>query len=366
MPETTAKTNLLGLSREGLERFFAAAGEKPFRARQVLQWIHQRDVVDFDRMTDLSQALRAWLVEFAEIRAPSVLTQQESADGTVKWLMSLPGGSAVETVFIPEPGRGTLCISSQVGCMLNCTFCSTAMQGFSRNLSSAEIIGQVWLAKRALQDQRITNVVLMGMGEPLLNLDQVSPALELMREDLAYGLAARRVTVSTAGVVPGIDALRQGPAVALAVSLHAPNDALRNRLVPLNRKYPISELLAACKRYLVDRQSKQSITFEYTMIDGVNDKPELARQLLRVIQGFSSKINLIPFNPYPGTPFRTSTPEAIAEFQDVLRRGGMITTVRKTRGDDIDAACGQLVGKVLSTSQRRATVQRQLAAQAMA
>ncbi|MCA1778713.1 MAG: hypothetical protein LC637_04825 [Xanthomonadaceae bacterium] len=284
MPETTAKTNLLGLSREGLERFFAAAGEKPFRARQVLQWIHQRDVVDFDRMTDLSQALRAWLVEFAEIRAPSVLTQQESADGTVKWLMSLPGGSAVETVFIPEPG----------------------------------------------------------------------------------GLAARRVTVSTAGVVPGIDALRQGPAVALAVSLHAPNDALRNRLVPLNRKYPISELLAACKRYLVDRQSKQSITFEYTMIDGVNDKPELARQLLRVIQGFSSKINLIPFNPYPGTPFRTSTPEAIAEFQDVLRRGGMITTVRKTRGDDIDAACGQLVGKVLSTSQRRATVQRQLAAQAMA
>jgi 23S rRNA (adenine2503-C2)-methyltransferase len=367
MSEISTKTNLLGLSREQLERFFADWGEKPFRARQMLQWIYQRGVVDFDAMTDLSRALRERLKAETEIRAPAVMSEHRSVDGTVKWIMALPGGSAVETVYIPEPDRGTLCISSQVGCMLNCTFCSTATQGFNRNLSSAEIIGQVWRATEALgADRRITNVVLMGMGEPLLNLDQVRPALELMREDLAYCLAARRVTVSTAGVIPGIDALSDGPGVALAVSLHAPNDELRTRLVPLNRKYPIAELLAACKRYLHEKRPKQSITFEYTMIDGVNDAPEQARELLRVLAHVPSKINLIPFNPFPGTPFRCSPMPRIQKFQEVLRNGGMIATIRKTRGDDIDAACGQLVGKVLSSSSRRALVQEQLARQALA
>ncbi|MDT8408518.1 MAG: 23S rRNA (adenine(2503)-C(2))-methyltransferase RlmN [Wenzhouxiangellaceae bacterium] len=366
MAEISAKTNLLGLSREGLEAFFSSIEEKPFRARQLLQWIYQRHVTDFEQMTDLSQALRRRLAAQTEIRPPSVLSEQKSVDGTIKWLMSLPGGSAVETVFIPEPSRGTLCISSQVGCMLNCTFCSTAMQGFSRNLTSAEIIGQVWLANYLIGDQRISNVVLMGMGEPLLNLDQVSPALSLMREDLAYGLASRRVTVSTSGVIPGIDALRDGPAVALAVSLHAPVDEIRTRLVPLNRKYPIADLLAACRRYLDGRQAKQSITFEYTMIAGVNDDPALARQLLRILSGMPCKVNLIPFNPYPGTPFRCSEPDVIARFQEILRHGGMIATIRRTRGDDIDAACGQLVGKVLSSSNRRAIVQQQLAQQAIA
>src|SRR6056297_2521710 len=366
MAELAPKTNLLGLSREGLERYFSSLGEKPFRARQLLQWVYQRGVTDFALMTDLSQKLRERLAEAAEIRPPEILSEQKSADGTIKWLLSLPGGNAVETVFIPEPARGTLCISSQVGCMLNCTFCSTAMQGFSRNLSAAEIIGQVWLADRRTGDRRISNVVLMGMGEPLLNLDQVGPALELMRDDLAYGLAARRVTVSTAGVVPGIDALADGPGVALAVSLHAPTDELRSRLVPVNRKYPIDELLAACKRYLSEKRTKQSVTFEYTMIDGVNDKPEHARQLLRTLAHVPSKINLIPFNPFPGTPFQCSPMPAIQQFQEILRKGGMIATIRKTRGDDIDAACGQLVGKVLSASSRRALVQQQLARQALA
>jgi len=370
MAELAARTNLLGLDQVGLERYFDALGEKPFRARQVLQWIHQRGVTDFARMTDLSQSLRASLALGAVIRAPEVFAEQQSADGTIKWLMRLEGGSAIETVFIPEDDRGTLCISSQVGCMLNCTFCSTAMQGFNRNLSSAEIVGQVWRAAERLghdrdHHRRITNVVFMGMGEPLLNLDQVEPALALLRDDLAWGLAARRVTVSTSGVVPGIDQLRRAPAIALAVSLHAPNDALRTRLVPLNRKYPIAELLAACKRYLADRRPKQSITFEYTMIDGVNDTPELALQLRRVLAHLPSKINLIPFNPFPGAPFRCSSGSRIEQFQRVLREGGLIATVRKTRGDDIDAACGQLVGKVLSDSARRGMMQRQLARQAL-
>jgi len=367
MAELAPKINLLGLGRSGLEQFFASLGEKPFRARQILQWVHKRGVTDFEAMTDLSQELRARLSSLAEIRPPEVMRETRSVDGTIKWIMALPGGNAVETVLIPEPGRATLCISSQVGCMLNCTFCSTATQGFSRNLDSAEIIGQVWLAaRRAGAQQAITNVVLMGMGEPLLNLDQVRPALELMRDDLAWGLAARRVTVSTAGVVPGIDALREGPAIALAVSLHAPNDELRTRLVPLNRKYPLAELMAACKRYLADRQPKQSITFEYTMIDGVNDSPALARDLRRLLSTLPCKVNLIPFNPFPGSPFRRSSMPAMEAFQKVLRDGGLITTIRRTRGEDIDAACGQLVGKVLADSQRRALVQQQLARQVLA
>jgi len=366
MAEVAPKTNLLGLSRKGLERYFAALGEKPFRARQLLQWIYQRGITDFALMTDLSRGLRERLSEIAEIRPPEVLSEQTSADGTIKWLLTLPDGSAVETVFIPEPERATLCISSQVGCMLNCTFCSTAMQGFSRNLSAAEIIGQVWLADRRTGDRRISNVVFMGMGEPLLNLDQVGPTLALLRDDLAYGLAARRVTVSTSGVVPGIDALHEFPTVALAVSLHAPDDELRSRLVPLNRKYPLAEVLAACKRYLKRCGTKQSITFEYTMIDDVNDAPQLARRLRRVLADVPSKINLIPFNPFPGTPFRCSSSAAMLQFQEILRAGGLIATVRRTRGDDIDAACGQLVGKVLSGNQRRSLVQQQLARQALA
>jgi len=371
MAEATDRVNLLGMSRAGLERYFAHLGEKPFRARQLLQWIHQRGISEPELMTDLSRGLRERLAETTEIRAPEVISEQCSADGTIKWAMGVAGGGAVETVFIPEDDRGTLCISSQGGCMLNCTFCSTAAQGFSRNLSAAEIIGQVWQAGLRLghdrdHRRRITNIVLMGMGEPLLNLDQVGPALELMRDDLAWGLAARRVTVSTAGVVPGIDALIDGPGIALAVSLHAPNDALRSRLVPLNRKYPIADLLAACRRYLKDRRPKQSITFEYTMIEGVNDHPELAFELRRVLSSLPSKINLIPFNPFPGTPFRCSSPERIAHFQHILRDGGFITTVRKTRGEDIDAACGQLVGRVLTDNLRRSMIQQQLARQALA
>ncbi len=363
------KTNLIGLDQAGLEGYFAELGEKPYRARQLLQWIHQRGVTDFEQMTDLSRNLREKLASVAEIVPPRVIREQCSADGTVKWLLSEAGGSAVETVFIPEETRGTLCISSQVGCMLNCTFCSTATQGFKRNLSSAEIIGQVWHAVNTLADGRfgdrkVTNIVFMGMGEPLLNLDAVIPALALLRNDLAYGLASRRVTISTAGVVPGIDQLADGEEFALAVSLHAPTDELRERLVPLNRKYPLEALMAACQRF-VRVHHRRSITFEYTMINGVNDGRAQAKGLVRLLNGLPCKINLIPFNPFPGTPFQPSTDEAIYEFQKITRAAGIITTVRKTRGDDIDAACGQLVGQLLSPSERRRVVQEQLARQAL-
>ncbi len=362
--------NLLGLDRVGLERFFVDLGEKPFRARQLLQWIHQRGVTDFSHMTDLSRALRERLEATAGVAPPSIMREQRSADGTVKWLMSIAGGNAVETVYIPETSRGTLCISSQVGCMLNCTFCSTATQGFSRNLDTAEIIGQVWQAVHRLHElhgdqQRVTNVVFMGMGEPMLNLNAVRPTLSLLRDDLAYGLASRRVTISTSGVVPGIDDLAEGDEFALAVSLHAADNDLRTRLVPLNRKYPVEELIAACKRF-VKARPRRSVTFEYTMIDGVNDRPEHARSLVRLLSVLPSKINLIPFNPFPGTPFTCSSDEAIYEFQKITRAAGLITTVRKTRGEDIDAACGQLVGQLMSPNRRRQIVQQQLARQAVA
>jgi 23S rRNA (adenine2503-C2)-methyltransferase len=362
------KTNLLGLDRSGLELFFADLGEKPFRARQILQWIHQRGVSDFALMTDLSQKLRDRLAEIAEITPPRVMREQCSTDGTVKWLLAVEGGSAVETVFIPEPTRGTLCISSQVGCMLNCTFCSTATQGFKRNLSSAEIAGQVWHAVQALADERlgartVTNVVFMGMGEPMLNLDAVTSALSLLRDDLAYGLASRRVTISTAGVIPGIDQMAHGEEFALAVSLHAPDDELRTRLVPLNRKYPVADLIAACRRFVAVHH-RRSITFEYTMMDGINDGRAQAKGVVKLLEGLPCKINLIPFNPFPGTPFRPSSDENIYEFQKITRSAGIITTVRKTRGEDIDAACGQLVGQLLTPSDRRRVVQQQLARQA--
>ena len=360
MAVTETRINLFDLDEAGLRDFFASIGEKPFRAQQILKWVYHQQVVSFDEMTNLSKPLRTRLEEVAQLALPEVISEQVSNDGTVKWLMGFGGNNAVETVFIPEPNRGTLCISSQVGCALNCSFCSTGAQGFNRNLTTAEIIGQVWLAAKALGHERngrrrITNVVLMGMGEPLVNFDAVLPALSLMRADLGFGLAAKRVTVSTAGMVPGIDRLRDSIDVALAVSLHAPEDALRETLVPLNRKYPIKELMAACQRYVADKH-KRSITFEYTLIDGVNDHPEHARALVKLLRQVPSKLNLIPFNPFPGTAYRCSPKARIEKFQQIVMDGGLIATVRKTRGDDIDAACGQLAGKVVDRTRRSRTI----------
>jgi len=356
MTVTETRINLFDLDQVGLRTFFESIGEKPFRAEQVLKWIYHQGVTDFDQMTNLGIALRQRLSEVAVIEPPRVLSEQLSVDGTTKWLVGFGGGNAVETVFIPEPNRGTLCISSQVGCALNCTFCATGAQGFNRNLSTGEIIGQVWLAAQALGHQRngkrrITNVVLMGMGEPLLNFDAVVGAMSLMRDDLGFGFAAKRVTLSTAGLVPGIDRLRDTIDVALAVSLHAPEDALRETLVPLNRKYPIKELMRSCADYVSDKH-KRSVTFEYTLMDGINDHPEHARQLVKLLRRLPSKLNLIPFNPFPGTRYRCSPEARIRAFQEIVMAGGLIATVRKTRGDDIDAACGQLAGKVLDRTRR--------------
>jgi 23S rRNA (adenine2503-C2)-methyltransferase len=356
MSASITRINLLDLDEAGLQAFFESIGEQKFRAQQILKWVYHQQESDFSLMTNIGLELRRKLGEIAEIRAPEILREQRSADGTVKWLLGLPGGNAVETVYIPEPRRGTLCVSSQVGCALNCTFCSTATQGFSRNLTTAEIIGQVWLAARALGHERngerkITNVVMMGMGEPLLNFDAVVPAMRLMRDDLGFGMAAKRVTLSTAGHVPGIRKLRETIDVALAVSLHAPEDELRTQLVPLNRKYPIAELLQACREYVSDKH-KRSVTFEYTLMDGINDLPEHARKLVKVLGNVPSKLNLIPFNPYPGARYRCSTDDKIRRFQEIVMKGGLIATVRKTRGEDIDAACGQLVGKVRDRTRR--------------
>jgi len=344
--------NLLGLDADGLERFFAAQGEKPFRARQVLRWVHQRREPDFAQMSDLAKDLRAKLVATASVEAPQIVGDTAAADGTRKWLLKVDGANAVEAVFIPEANRGTLCVSSQAGCVLDCAFCSTGKQGFNRNLSTAEIVGQLWLANRLLEGARpVTNVVMMGMGEPLLNLDNVIPALRLMLDDNAYGLSRRRVTVSTAGVIPGIDRLRDECPVALAVSLHAPNDALRDKLVPVNRKYPLSELVKACNRYL-DKAPRDFITFEYVMLDGVNDRDEHARELVALAGKVKSKFNLIPFNPFPRSEFKRSSPERIRRFADILARAGLTATTRKTRGDDIAAACGQLAGDVADRTRR--------------
>lgn len=356
MTVTATRINLMDLDEAQLRAFFESLGEKPFRAQQILKWIYHQGVTDFAEMTNLSVSLRQRLQGLAEIRPPRILSEQVSLDGTTKWLMGFGGANAVETVFIPEPNRGTLCISSQVGCALNCTFCSTGAQGFNRNLSTSEIIGQVWQAARALGHERngvrrITNVVLMGMGEPLLNFDAVAPALSLLRDDLGFGMAAKRVTLSTAGLVPGIDRLRDTIDVALAVSLHAPSDDLRETLVPLNRKYPIRELMRACADYVSDKH-KRTVTFEYTLIDGVNDHPDHARKLVKLLRRLPSKLNLIPFNPFPGTAYRCSPEPRIRAFQEIVMAGGLIATVRKTRGDDIDAACGQLAGKVLDRTRR--------------
>ncbi len=350
------KVNLLDFDRSGLTAFFTELGEKPFRASQVLKWIYQQGVDDFDAMTNLSKALREKLKAVAEIRVPEVVTEQASADGTIKWLLRLDSGNSIETVFIPEAGRGTLCVSSQVGCALECSFCSTARQGFNRNLSCGEIIGQLWVANRALEcrprDERvISNVVLMGMGEPLLNFDNVVSAMNLMMDDHAYGLSKRRVTLSTSGVIPALRRLKAVSDVSLAVSLHAPTDALRDELVPLNKKYPIQDLLAACIDYLGD-DPRRRITFEYVMLDGINDSPAQARQLVRLLQGVPAKVNLIPFNPFPDTRYRTSPRARIDAFREILMQAGLVTVTRKTRGEDIDAACGQLAGKVQDRTKR--------------
>ncbi len=348
------KTNLLDLDATALAAFFAELGEKPFRARQVLRWVHQSGEGDFARMSDLAKDLRAKLAAHARVEAPRIVGDSTAADGTRKWLLKVDGANAVDAVFIPETGRGTLCVSSQAGCVLDCAFCSTGKQGFNRNLGTAEIVGQLWLANRLLEGARpVTNVVLMGMGEPLLNLEHVIPALRLMLDDNAYGLSRRRVTVSTSGVIPGMDELRDACPVALAVSLHAPTDELRDQLVPVNRKYPIRELLAACRRYL-EKAPRDFITFEYVMLDGVNDGDAEARALARIAGQVSCKFNLIPFNPFPRTEFRRSPPERIRRFAQVLQAKGVTVTTRKTRGDAIDAACGQLAGDVADRTRRSA------------
>ena len=367
------KQNLLEFDAAGLTAWFDAMSEKPFRAKQVLRWLHQFGEADYERMSDVAKSLRSRLAELAEVRLPQVLRDSTAADGTRKWLLDVGHGNAVECVFIPEENRGTLCISTQAGCALDCAFCSTGKQGFNRNLTTGEIIGQLWWAKKALGDFRgtaggeadrrtaetdfstdriISNVVLMGMGEPLANLENVVTALRLMLDDNAYGLSRRRVTVSTSGIVPGMDRLRDECPVALAVSLHAPNDLLRDRLVPINRKYPLADLMAACRRYL-DRSPRDFITFEYVMLDGVNDAEEHARELIRLVRDVPCKFNLIPFNPFPAAGFKRSPAQRVRRFAEILMQAHIVATTRKTRGEDIDAACGQLAGQVRDRTQRR-------------
>ena len=351
--------NLFDHDRAGLEALLASWGEKPFRARQLMRWVHQLGESDFGAMTDLGKALRARLAAEAAIAEPRVQRDTVSPDGTRKWLLDVGAGNAIETVLIPEPDRMTLCISSQAGCALECAFCATGRQGFNRNLTTGEIVAQLWWANRCLAQEagtepprRVTNVVMMGMGEPLANFDNLVPALRLMLDDYAYGLSRRRVTVSTSGLVPMIDRLREACPVALAVSLHAPNDALRDRLVPINRKWPIDTLLAACRRYL-DRAPRDFIMFEYVLLHEVNDTPAHARELVARLRDVPCKVNLIPFNPFPSSGFERSRPHAVARFRDILLEAALVATVRRTRGDEIDAACGQLAGRVQDRTRRR-------------
>jgi len=346
----TERTNLLDFTLPRLTEWLAARGEKPFRARQVFRWIHQRGVGDFDAMTDLAKTLREKLHASAEVRAPAVLSEHRSADGTIKWLFDVGTGNGIETVFIPEEDRGTLCVSSQVGCALACDFCSTGRQGFNRDLAVGEIIGQLWMAVRS--GVRVTNVVMMGMGEPLNNFAPVVDAMSIMLDDHAYGLSRRRVTLSTSGVVPQIRKLKEALPVALAVSLHAPNDAIRSRIMPVNDAYPISALLDACRDYL-ESAPRDFITFEYVMLKGVNDAPDHARELARLLATVPSKVNLIPFNPFPDSGFEATEMERVRRFQKILLDAGYVATIRKTRGDDIDAACGQLAGQVVNRMKAR-------------
>ncbi|TLM76947.1 23S rRNA (adenine(2503)-C(2))-methyltransferase RlmN [Microbulbifer harenosus] len=362
--ERTEKVNLLGLSVDKLAAFFDGLGEKRFRAVQVLKWIHQNGADDFEQMTNVSKALRAKLAEVAEIRAPKVLKQMDSADGTRKWLIEVTGGNVIETVFIPDGERGTLCVSSQVGCSLDCSFCATGKQGFNRDLTAAEIIGQVWIAcksfgqlqppvKKQERPRKVTNVVMMGMGEPLLNFDNVVDAMNLMMEDNAYGISKRRVTLSTSGVVPALDRLAEVTDVSLAISLHAPNDELRNELVPINKKYPIAMLLDSAKRYIESMpDNHRKMTIEYTMIRDVNDRPEHAEQLGELLRDVPVKINLIPFNPFELSDYQRVSNNALRRFQQILLDKGYTVTVRTTRGDDIAAACGQLAGQVNDRTRR--------------
>ncbi|KTD08180.1 23S rRNA (adenine(2503)-C(2))-methyltransferase RlmN [Legionella jamestowniensis] len=357
------KINLLNFNYQQMRNFFSDLGDKPYRAQQVMQWIHQVGFHDFSQMSNLGKVLREKLAQIAEIRLPEIVTCQKSSDGTHKWLLKLDCGNCIETVFIPEANRGTLCVSSQVGCALNCSFCSTAKQGFNRNLSTAEIIGQVWLAVRELSqqqgahDKKITNVVMMGMGEPLLNFDNVVAAMDIMMDDFAYGLSKRRVTLSTSGVLPELQKLREVSPVALAVSLHAPNDKLRNELVPINKKYPLVQLMALCKAYFKN-EPKRKVTFEYVMLKDVNDQPEHAEQLIKLLKDVPAKVNLIPFNPFPLTQYERSSQATIDAFRDRLIAKGINTITRKTRGDDIDAACGQLAGNVKDRTSRSARWQK--------
>jgi 23S rRNA (adenine2503-C2)-methyltransferase len=367
MSATPQRTNLLGLPRAGLEAFVEQLGSKPFRARQLMAWIYKRGAGSFEEMTDLAKEFRARLSELAEIRTPEIVSVHRSTDGTIKWLLRADASQAFEMVYIPETDRGTLCISSQVGCALDCSFCSTAQQGFNRNLTTAEIVGQVWLAVRELErdalarapadpaadgaeslreGRHITNVVLMGMGEPLANFRNVVPALSIFMDDFGFDISRRRVTLSTSGLVPQIYKLAEETNVALAVSLHAPDDELRSELVPINRRHPIAELLPACWHYL-DEQNGRSVTFEYVMLEGVNDSPAQARALARLLKGHPAKVNLIPFNPFPGSKYRRSSTPVIQRFRDELLQRGVLATIRRTRGDDIDAACGQLAGRVV-------------------
>ena len=373
-PEAAGKVNLLGMTQSRLSDYMVSLGEKPFRARQIMKWIHHCGVDDFAMMTDLSKSLREKLAGIAEIRAPEIVSQQDSVDGTRKWVLRVTSGSCIETVYIPEKGRGTLCVSSQVGCSLDCSFCSTGKQGFQRDLTDAEIIGQVWLAVKsfdgfrpaskqaAMTDQaggedggerRVSNVVMMGMGEPLMNFEPVVDAMSLMMDDMAYGLSKRRVTLSTSGVVPMLEKLGEVSDCSLAISLHAPNDELRNQLVPINRKYPIAMLLDASLRYINGlSDNKRVITIEYTLIDKVNDSLELAHELVALLKDVPCKINLIPFNPFPLSDYRRPSNNRVKAFQKVLNEAGFVAPIRTTRGDDIDAACGQLVGRVADRTKR--------------
>ncbi|OWL89909.1 23S rRNA (adenine(2503)-C(2))-methyltransferase RlmN [Halopseudomonas aestusnigri] len=372
MTDTTSKTNLLGLTQQKLEAFFEVLGEKRFRAGQVMKWMHHYGVDNFDDMTNIGKALREKLKATAEIRGPEVVSEDISRDGTRKWVVRVASGSCVETVYIPQNGRGTLCVSSQAGCALDCSFCSTGKQGFNSDLTVAEIIGQVWIASKsfgsvpATADRAVTNVVMMGMGEPLLNFDNVVDAMTLMMDDLGYGISKRKVTLSTSGVVPMIEKLAEKVDVALALSLHAPNNALRNQLVPLNKKYPLEVLLPACKSYIAGLGEKRSLTVEYTLLKGVNDQPEHAAEMIELLRDIPCKINLIPFNPFPHSGYERPSNNAIRRFQDMLHQAGYNVTVRTTRGEDIDAACGQLVGQVMDRTRRseRYIAVRQLATDA--
>lgn len=352
--------SLLGMNRRMLADWLVSQGEKPFRAQQLMQWVHQRGVIDYAQMTDLSKVLRAKLANLAPIRLPEVKVDQIADDDTRKWLLEVDGGNAIEMVYIPDKNRGTLCISSQVGCALACTFCMTARQGFNRNLTSDEIVGQVWLAQHLLRqagwgEKPVTNVVFMGMGEPLLNVNQVFPAADVFMDDWAYGLSKNRVTISTSGVVPAMDMLSERLDVSLAVSLHAANDTLRDVLVPINQKYPLAELVAACKRYL-QAYPKRHVMFEYVMLKGINDTSKHAKEVITLLQGLSAKVNLIPFNPFPGTDYQTSPWADVLAFQNRLMASGLQTNVRRTRGEEIDAACGQLAGEVADRTRRSASI----------